>query len=184
MNTPRVLGLILVVVGTTWVLAEESEDSKLAKQATTLERLVRITEKPHLMDDWTATLCSSPDALKHDVHLPYRGKVYCNIYTNELAKATMLSGKGVYPEGSLIVKTKLPAKEKQIELYTVMRKMKPGYDEKNGDWEYSLIDGRSLRVVSRGRTDSCIECHKQYNKTDHVTRVYLIPGYEKYDSAK
>jgi hypothetical protein len=54
-----------------------------------------------------------------------------------------------------------------------MRKMDDKYDPKNGNWEYSIVDGRSFRVLSRGHVESCIKCHASYRKTDFVTRAYL-----------
>ena len=54
-----------------------------------------------------------------------------------------------------------------------MRKMAAGYDPEHGDWEYAVLDGTNKRVLSRGRIDSCIECHRHYAETDFVTRSYL-----------
>ena len=76
----------------------------------------------------------------------------------------------------MIVKAKLESeKSSDPVLYTVMRKMEKGYDAEHGDWEYAVLDGPNKRVLSRGRIDSCIECHKQYASTDYVTRAYVKP---------
>jgi hypothetical protein len=40
-------------------------------------------------------------------------------------------------------------------------------------WEYAVLDGPTKRVLSRGRIDSCIECHRHYESTDFVTLAYL-----------
>ena len=149
-------------------------DSKLSSDVTDLDSLHLVTEKPHRMFDITAALCRSPDDFQHNVHEGFIRSAYCNVYVNETAKNTMLTGKGVYPVDSLIVKSKLLDKDKpNIELYTVMRKMPMGYDPEHGDWEYSIIDGESKRVFAAGRIGSCIDCHAGYKDTDYVTRVYL-----------
>jgi hypothetical protein len=51
--------------------------------------------------------------------------------------------------------------------------MAAGYDPEHGDWEYAVLDGPNKRVLSRGRIDPCIECHRHYAETDFVTRSYL-----------
>ena len=61
----------------------------------------------------------------------------------------------------------------KIELFTVMRKMKVGYDSKHGDWEYSVIDAEATHVLARGHVESCVSCHDEYAKSDFVTRTYL-----------
>jgi len=34
-----------------------------------------------------------------------------------------------------------------------------------------VLDGTNKRVLSRGRIDSCIDCHRHYAETDFVTRA-------------
>jgi hypothetical protein len=101
-------------------------------------------------------------------------KAYCHVYVSKAAKEPILTGRGSYPEGAVIIKSKLAGKDgtKPI-LYTVMTKMAAGYDADHGDWRYSVLEGPSLREVAAGRIDSCIECHDHYKDTDYVTRAYL-----------
>lgn len=156
---------------------DDDHDWVLAAAATGVERLERITAEPHRMDDSTAMLCVAPVMRPHQVHDGYVDPAWCHVYVNEPAGPVIRSGAGVYPEGSLIVKSKLTAPDsKEPEIYTVMRKMAAGYDAEQGDWEYSVIDGRSARVVASGRIDSCIACHAAYPETDYVTRAYLSPS--------
>ncbi len=97
----------------------------------------------------------------------------------------MLTGNGVYPANSLIVKSKLTDKDKpRVELYTVMRKMAEGYDPENGNWEYSFIDGASKRVFASGKIASCVECHTDYKASDYVTRTYMEERGEPSDEPK
>lgn len=169
----RILAGIFLCVGTT-AFTTEPFDSEIARIATNLESLHRVTEQPHFMLDSTVTFCRPPGELPHNVHEGVAEVAYCHVYVNELAKPTMLTGRGKYPVGSLIVKSKLRSQETaDIELFTVMRKMTDNYDHENGDWEYSVLDGRSKRVHARGKIDSCISCHTGYRDTDFVSRTYL-----------
>ena len=40
-------------------------------------------------------------------------------------------------------------------------------------WECAVFDGPTKWVLSRGRIDSSIECHRTSASTDFVTRTYL-----------
>jgi len=140
-----------------------------------LSQYVRVTEQPVEMDDTTAQLCRPADWEAVNPHEPkYPQKAFCNVYVSPMAKEIMLSGKGTYPEGSLVIKSKLAtAESKTPELFTVMQKMPAGYDEEHGDWKYLVVDGSTFKLLAAGRIDSCKSCHDQYAETDYVTRVYL-----------
>lgn len=87
----------------------------------------------------------------------------------------MLSQKSPrFPEGSIIVKEKLPARDSQApELLTVMIKQKRGYNPTRGDWEYMVVDGAGTRIEGRGKLQNCQSCHIANKKTDYVFRTYL-----------
>ena len=140
-----------------------------------LDSLHRVTDVPHPMADSTAALCRPVYNTNIHEGSPF-GPAYCHVYVTTEAKEPMASGEGHYPAGAVIVKAKLESKESRDPvLYTVMRKMEKGYDAEHGDWEYAVLDGPNKRVLSRGRIDSCIECHTQYASTDYVTRAYVKP---------
>ena len=102
------------------------------------------------------------------------GDFYCHVFVNEAGLDTMRTGQGQYPVGTVIVKQKFADDQgTETELFTVMRKMADGYDSENGNWEYSTVDRSAKNVLSRGRLESCINCHNAYEKTDYVTREYL-----------
>lgn len=143
-----------------------------------LEGYVKITERPFEMHDSTIAFCRAPlkpDAIPTNPHDPTHPKTaFCNVYVNSIAKEVMLSGKGVYPVGSLVIKSKLSTVEdSNPDLFTVMQKMPSGYDTKRGDWKYIVIDGAEYRETASGRIDSCIGCHEHYKATDYITREYL-----------
>ena len=135
----------------------------------------RVTEQPFEMDDTAALLCRPADGLTDNPHDPkYPSKAFCHVYVSPAAKETMLSGKGTYPEGSLVIKAKLASAESPTpELFTVMQKMPAGYDPQHGDWKYVVVDGSTFRQLASGRIDSCKSCHDRYSETDYVTRTYL-----------
>jgi len=79
-----------------------------------------------------------------------------------------------FPEGSVIVKEKLPSKESSApELLTVMVKREPGYNPQNGDWEYIALDGSGKSVQARGRLENCQACQMMVKDRDYVSRNYL-----------
>lgn len=137
-----------------------------------LDALHRITAKPHRMADSTATFCDI--TFNPNIHEGDGDPAYCHVYTNATARQPLLDGAADYPVGAVIVKSKLrDATATKPTLFTVMTKMKDGYDPAHGNWEYAVVDGGSLRILARGRIDSCIACHKEHKATDYITRTYL-----------
>ena len=181
--TTMLLGLLAGTWG--WRDVEEAvaPDRLLVDAVSTIARMHRMTEQPFRMETQAAFLCvaparSSDNSAPGDPHHDY----FCHVYITDDGVNTMKSGLGTYPVGTIIIKQKLADKQgKKIELYTLMRKMEAGYDPEHGDWEYSVVDKRAKTVLSRGRTDSCIECHQAHYETDYVTRAYLQrePGLRK-----
>lgn len=140
-----------------------------------LSQYVRVTERPFAMDDTAARLCRPPDGRSDNPHEPkYPDQAFCHVYVSPAAREIMLSGRGTYPEGSLVIKAKLSSVDSQTpELFTLMQKMPAGYDEQHGNWKYVVVDGSTFRQLASGRIDSCQSCHDQYSETDYITRVYL-----------
>lgn len=167
--------------------AEESDAPTLAEMAADVDHLYQITDVPFRMnrefsglclpalDDWPGADGSPPkNAAPKDAgpHSDY----YCHIFINDLGLPTMKTGKGEYPIGTVIVKQKFYDPEgTRTEFFTLMRKREDGYDPDNGNWEYSTVDQTATKILSRGRTESCIGCHSDYTETDYVTRTYLNP---------
>jgi hypothetical protein len=130
--------------------------------------LTRITEVPHEMHPNVSAACDISDIA--DVH----GNRYCDVFISPDSAATILSGHGSYKPGTVIVKSKYPSKTREsIELFTVMKKMEPGYSSDNGDWQYTVVDSTATQILAQGRIESCSECHRDYKNTDFVTRIYL-----------
>ncbi|MFM8571689.1 MAG: cytochrome P460 family protein [Pirellula sp.] len=156
-----------------WLNAQSPQKPRL--DSSDLKQYIQVTKEPFEMLDTTSTLCRPPTDLRDNPHEPlYPEKAFCHVYVNEIALRTMQAGKGEYPEGSWLIKSKLATrKSTKAELLTVMQKMPAGYDPQHGDWKYSVIDGRTQREIASGRIESCIDCHASYQSTDYVTRTYM-----------
>jgi hypothetical protein len=133
----------------------------------------KVNTEPQLMPDRTAALCAAaslPAAPKN----PHANK-YVTVYVNDIGRKAMLEQLNPnFPEGSVIVKEKLPDKSSQSpELLTVMIKRGKGFNPTNGDWEYMVIDGTGTTVQARGRLENCQSCHTGRPGTDYVFRTYL-----------
>jgi len=173
-NSARLVCALTVASCVALAGQDNKHDSELASLTANIDKLHRVTDKPHPMIDSTIAFCRPAGEISHNLHEGFHEVAYCNVYVNESARKPMLTGKGVYPVGSVIIKSKRPSNEKSdIELFTVMRKMPDSYDPKNGNWEYAIVDGRSKRVFASGKIGSCISCHEAYKQTDYVTRTYM-----------
>jgi len=170
-----VLAIVVALIGFRLVASTPFRHSPDPLQLRNLDRYVRVTDRPFEMHDSTIVFCRPPEEVALNPHEPTHPKTaFCNVYVNDKAKEPMLSGKGIYPEGSIVIKSKLATVNSQKpELFTVMEKMADTYDSDRGNWRYSVIDGISYRQVASGRIDSCIECHEQYKATDYITREYI-----------
>ena len=133
----------------------------------------KVNTEPQVMPDRTAVLCAAaslPAALKN----PHSNK-YVTVYVNDTGRKAMFEQLNpAFPEGSVIVKEKLPDKASQApELLTVMIKRGKGFNPTNGDWEYMVVDGTGTTVQARGKLENCQSCHTGKPGTDYVFRTYL-----------
>jgi hypothetical protein len=114
----------------------------------------RLNPEPVWVPAQTASLCAAPtaDQTRLDKTDPHTDK-FITVYVNEVGKTAMTTQLNPrFPQGSVIVKEKLPAKDSSSpELLTVMIKREPGFDPENGDWEYMAVDGTGKEVQARGK---------------------------------
>lgn len=164
-----VVSCVSICAAAMFVDQDDPDDIRLSIKQ--LGKMDRITQRRYVMDMATAFLCRMPPKDRNlDLHVDY----YCEVHTNKKATETMQSGDGIYPVGSIIIKSKFAGENaEKPELYTIMRKMEKGYDEKHGDWEYAVVNGMGNRILAQGKIESCISCHKNYGSTDYVTRAYF-----------
>lgn len=162
----------VALVITTISGAAPGDPEPISSVVGTLNKLHRVTETPHPMADSTAKSCTI--SYNSNIHEGSGQPAYCHVYVSQHGREALVSGNGNYPTGTVIVKSKLKNdKSKEAILYTVMRKMSRGYDSEHGDWEYSVLDGPSGRILASGKIDSCIACHQEYSASDYVTRAYM-----------
>ena len=131
----------------------------------------KVNTEPQLMPDRTAALCAAPVPIAKNPH----SNKYVTVYVNDIGRKAMIEELNPYfPEGSVIVKEKLPDKSSQApELLTVMIKRGKGFNSTSGDWEYMVVDGTGTTVQARGRLENCQSCHTGKPGTDYVFRTYL-----------
>ena len=136
----------------------------------------RVNPVPAVFHSQIARQCAPPTARQSRMEAgnPHRHK-FITVYVNNIGRHAMMQEKVPrFPQGSVIVKEKLPAEDStKPELLTVMTKREPGYNPQNGDWEYMALDGSGESVQARGRLESCQGCHMMVKATDYVSRYYL-----------
>jgi Cytochrome P460 len=136
----------------------------------------KVNQTPQVMQARTALDCAAPAAGNriYGPANPHHEK-YITVYVNEVGrKAMMEQAKPSFPEGSVIVKEKLPDKSSQTpELLTVMIKRGKGFNNDNGDWEYMVADGSGAKVEAQGKLENCQGCHQANRQRDYVFRTYL-----------
>lgn len=152
----------------TWPVSEDKAIGMYLAQ--NRDKMVRVTEKPSYVTDWTMSMCAPGFELPHQLHAHF----WIHVFINPEAAEIIKSGKGVYPEGTIILKQKfLDAGAKQTEFYTGMRKREKYYNPDYGDWEFFTLDSTATKVTARGKIDSCMDCHANWKETDFVSRKYL-----------
>lgn len=136
----------------------------------------KVNRTPQVMQARTALLCAAPAALNpvYGPTNPHHEK-YITVYVNEVGRPAMMEQeKPSFPEGSVIVKEKMPDKSSQTpELLTVMIKRAKGFNNESGDWEYMVTDGSGTKVEARGKLENCQGCHQANRGKDYVFRTYL-----------
>lgn len=101
-------------------------------------------------------------------------KTFARYFANDLANAEIYKDAPKFPVGSVIVREKLlNAEDAQPELVTVMVKREKGFNPKNGDWEYLVVEGGLSKITKREKKGSCAACHAQAEQTDFVFKTYL-----------
>jgi hypothetical protein len=122
----------------------------------------------------TAAACA-PANLPTTRGRDYHGRKYVTVYVNNIGRQAMLEQRDPkFPEGSVIVKEKLPDQSSQTpELMTVMIKRGKGFNPPSGDWEYMVVDGTGTKVLEQGKLENCQTCHTVSTGSDYIFRSYL-----------
>lgn len=97
------------------------------------------------------------------------------MYANDTALAAIRSGDMIrVPENGIIIKEKYAniADRKPV-AYAAMIKKSAGYDSLHGDWEYLYHDLLNPANSTRGRIQSCIDCHENSKARDYLFLTHL-----------
>ena len=126
----------------------------------------RVTSKPFFV---STILCEG--APPDDLHDGF----WIHVYVTQKGRDVMMSGKGVYPKGTIILKQKFKDEAgTKTALFTGMLKREKGYDPKAGDWEFFVLNSEATAVRPARNIQSCIDCHAPFRAWDFVSRRYLI----------
>ncbi|HEX8834498.1 MAG TPA: cytochrome P460 family protein [Abditibacteriaceae bacterium] len=131
--------------------------------------------KPHFVAAPLAVACApAPMTRERATPNPHADK-WVRVWVNETGRVPLLQQKTpVFPRGAVIVKEKLAtANSQKPELLTVMIKRAAGFDAKNGDWEYYVMNGEATRVRAGGKLQNCQGCHVPLQESGYVFRDYL-----------
>jgi len=170
----------LLFLGAIAAISSHSSQQPLAAKVTISETdlirdyksWTRVNPVPALVLARIAELCADIRAVQAKSG-PHADK-YITVYVNDVGRHAMMSEKvPLFPQGSMIVKEKLPAVDSSPELLTAMIKREPGYNPQSGDWEYMVLDGTAQTVRERGKLTTCQSCHIMEKDTDYVSRNYL-----------
>jgi hypothetical protein len=181
---PLILTLLCALV-TTASLADESKpaaDESLVAFAQQRTNAVRITKNPVKMADRVVLLCASfpheqqiadiQKAAGAALENPHREK-YAHVFVSPQGAPAMRTNSGVFPLGTIILKEKFSDPAGRVtELFTGMLKRETGFNPGCGDWEFFTLSADAKNVTSRGKLQSCMECHVEYKDSDFVTKHY------------
>ncbi len=189
MKNPNIKVVVLVV----WLLAvlvfiakisskdetvSAQTDNRPVKEIEGYKNWTKVNSTPQLMPDVVAMSCllyRSPGGEIVDSRTNPHLEKYITVYVNDIGRKAMLEQKKPkFPQGSVIVKEKLPDEQSRIpELLTVMIKQQQGFNSESGDWEYMVVNGEGTEVEGRGNLANCQACHFNRKETDFIFRTYL-----------
>jgi hypothetical protein len=106
---------------------------------------------------------------------PHAG-AFIRVYVTPTSRSAFVNRKPL-PVGTTVVKEKFLSKTGTIpELSTVMVKRKAGFDSKNGNWQYYVLDASGTKILADKRLAYCQDCHRDQNAKDYLFRTYLSGG--------
>jgi len=95
------------------------------------------------------------------------------VYVNGIARTNFFYNTPAFPQGSIIVREKLPNVDSHPDIIMAMVKREVGFNSASGDWEFLVLDGRDLALRSRESVGSCASCHARAKDTDWTFRSYM-----------
>ncbi len=155
--------------------------NKQVKEIEGYKNWTKVNSTPQLMPDVVAMSCvgfRSPSGEVVDSETNPHLKKYITVYVNDIGRKAMLEqAKPKFPEGSVIVKEKLPDENSQTpELLTVMIRQKEGFNAESGDWEYMVVNGDGTQAEERGNLENCQACHFNKKENDYINTFAKLGG--------
>jgi hypothetical protein len=153
---------------------ESTKENIAAQEIAEYKNWTRVNAEPVLLDARIALMCAPPFPTKQNDNNPHKEK-FITVYVNTIGrKAMMTEMNPQFPQGSVIVKEKLTAKNSATpELLTAMMKREKGFNPPGNDWEFLALSGDAKSIQAQGKLANCISCHTAKRSSDFVFRNYL-----------
>lgn len=161
-----------MIVAATLPLQATPTDAELLKFVRERAGAERVTPKPVDMAAAVSTRCNIDAVLSSDPHL----KATFHVFASDSAALPIFDPWGKFPVGSMILKEKFSRKDGKTQLFTGMVKREEGYFPGVGDWEFFTVDAAAAKIAERGKMERCADCHRDYAKGDHVSKIYARPA--------
>lgn len=171
---------VLAICALSLVSARAEEKSLTSEELLTivnkLDAMTLVTPDRLKMATHVRLLCRppTPKDYDHSELMPDKPDAHYKVFVTKDGAAAMNDPKGVFPVGAVIYKQKFVKKDAtETELFTGMLKREKGFNPDCGDWEFFIVDGAGKKISERGKTQSCMDCHKLYPESDFVTKKYI-----------
>lgn len=94
---------------------------------------------------------------------------YGVVYANEIAAPEMEKSAPKFPAGSILVRERLESPTaSDPTLLIAMVKRQRDFSKATGDWEFLMLNGSDMKLLSRQTAGNCADCHAKAQKTDWV----------------
>lgn len=166
--------LIFTLVSIAFIGAEPLiSDPQLFRRLSHPTSFHRVTKGRVPLAAKYATLCGELRDPKDHTTLTGKRDAAIHVHVSPEALEAFQEERYPLPEGTIILKEKFSSMDAASpELYTGMLKREKGYNPKAGDWEFFTLTADRLAITSRGRIDSCMDCHQARAKSDFLMRQF------------
>jgi hypothetical protein len=94
---------------------------------------------------------------------------YGVVYANDIAALEINNSTPRFPVGSILVRERLTEPTSPVPTAVIVMLKRPaGFSKATGDWEFFMMNGADMKLVSRETTGNCAACHTRAEKTDWV----------------
>ena len=132
----------------------------------------RLTETPRYVSMQLAVMCAMPSkemVAREEREKGPHAQARIHLYVDPSAENTVNERRTVFPPGAIVIKEKLGSGNLAVAVGGMI-KHPPGYDPKNGDWEYFYCEKDG--APTSGKLANCATCHAGAKATDYVFSVW------------